>query len=50
LLEEQELTQADYESTVDLIFPPEGSSSSAYPTPPHKLNFTFTFKVSKITE
>lgn len=44
LLEEQELTTQDYEATTDLVFPPEGSTNGAFPTPPHKLNFTFTFK------
>lgn len=45
LLEEQELTPEDYETVTDLDFPPEGSVGLPFPTPPHKLSFTFAFKV-----
>ncbi len=44
LFEEQELTEKDYTTGHELIFLPEGNSSPPFPTPPHKLNFTFTFK------
>lgn len=42
--EERELSPRDYSSAVELAFPPEGSSGSICPTPPHRLNFTFKFK------
>jgi hypothetical protein len=44
LLEEQELMPSDYDMSHQLVFLPEGNNSSPFPTPPHKLQFTFTFK------
>ena len=43
--QERELAQADYDYAFELAFPPEGSSVPPCPTPPHKLNFQFKFKV-----
>ena len=48
IVDEQELSPADYDSVAELVFKPEGNTDPPYPTPPHKLNFTFTFKVSAI--
>lgn len=44
---EHELTEHDYEFNLELSFPPSGASSP-FPTPPHKLPFTFTFKVGPL--
>jgi hypothetical protein len=45
MFEEQELTEHDYNSIVELVFKPEGNRDPPFPTPPHKLAFSFTFKV-----
>lgn len=48
MLSEHELTASDYSFSLEMQFPPSGSSpgqgSNPFPTPPHKLPFTFTFK------
>lgn len=43
-LQEHELSPADYTETVTLDFHPQGNNAPPYPTPPHKLPFTFQFK------
>jgi hypothetical protein len=43
--EERELTQEDFDYALELAFPPEGTFNAVCPTPPHKLKFTFKFKV-----
>ncbi len=43
--EERELTQEDFDYALELAFPPEGTTNAICPTPPHKLKFTFKFKV-----
>ena len=47
----RDLTEADYDYELELVFPPEGSAKSTgqvgsgiYATPPHKLNHPFKFK------
>jgi hypothetical protein len=45
MLEERELLQKDFEDSLELKFHPQGNTNSVVPTPPHKLNFTFKFKV-----
>jgi hypothetical protein len=44
MLEEHEVTPRDYAQTINLHFSPEGSTAPPFPTPSHKLPFTFTFK------
>jgi hypothetical protein len=48
MFEEQELTEEDYNSVVELVFKPEGNRDPPFPTPPHKLAFPFKFKVDCI--
>lgn len=38
------LRPEDFEQCVELLFKPEGNTSPPFPTPPHKLSFSFTFK------
>jgi hypothetical protein len=45
MLVERELTIADFDEALELKFQPQGSAGPV-PTPPHKLNFSFKFKVS----
>lgn len=45
ILLERELKESDFEDTLELKFVPQGSSEPPVPTPPHKLNFSFKFKV-----
>jgi hypothetical protein len=45
MLVERELTVQDFEDDLELKFRPQGSSGPPVPTPPHKLNFSFKFKV-----
>jgi hypothetical protein len=44
MLVERELTIADFDEALELKFQPQGSAGPV-PTPPHKLNFSFKFKV-----
>ena len=44
MLVERELTVADFDEDLELKFHPRGTSGPV-PTPPHKLNFSFKFKV-----
>ena len=45
MLEQRALTIADFEDDLELKFKPQGNTLPPVPTPPHKLGFSFKFKV-----
>lgn len=45
MLVERELSISDFDEALELKFKPQGSTDGPMPTPPHKLNFSFKFKV-----
>jgi hypothetical protein len=48
MLVERELTVQDFEDDLELKFRPQGNTGPPVPTPPHKLNFSFKFKVRSL--
>lgn len=45
MLAERELTISDFDDFLELKFKPQGNQDPPVPTPPHKLSYSFKFKV-----